>query len=157
MTGGDASLHSVGERPFDDGIEQKMAGVEVLVDMHVERQPASLRELEQEIEKGERLIGILRNAADDIRSGADRSVEPAATSIELPRRVARQMCDNLQGQPVAATLRNSISASTPRMSLSVSMLVWLRIATVPRATQASSVRSARAMISSRVAVAASAR
>ena len=81
-----------------------MAGIEMLVDMHVERQPASLREREQEIEKGERLIGILWNAADDIRSGADRGVEPAATSIEPPRRVARQMCDNLQGQPVATTL-----------------------------------------------------
>ena len=104
MTGGDASLHSVGERSLDDGIEQKMAGVEVLVDMHVEWQAASLREFEQEIEKNERLIGILRNAADDIGAGSDRRLEPAAGRIELSRRVAGQMRDDLQREAVATTL-----------------------------------------------------
>ena len=104
MTRGYAPLHAVGERPLDDGVEQKMAGVEVLVDMHIERQSASLRELEQKIEECERLVGILRNAADNIGAGADRCFEPTAGCVEPSRRIARQVRDDLQSEAVATAL-----------------------------------------------------
>ena len=87
MTGGHPPLHAMGARPLDDRVEQQSPAIEMLVDVHVERQSASLGELEQEIEKCERLIRILRNAADDVGAGGDRAVEPLSGGIELARRV----------------------------------------------------------------------
>ena len=46
----------------------------MLVNVHVERQAATLGELEQEIKKRERIVGVLRHSADCV--GARRAYPP---------------------------------------------------------------------------------
>ena len=99
---GDASLHAVRTRALDDGVEQVPARIEMLVDVHVERKSAALREFEQKIEEAKRLIGILRDPADGVGAGGDRAVEPLPRGIEPARRVGGQMRHHLQGEALAA-------------------------------------------------------
>jgi hypothetical protein len=79
----------------------------MLVDVHVQRQAASFGESEQKIEKGQRLVGVLRNAAYDISAGGYRRLKPPPASIELSRCITREMRDHLQGNAVAAVLTQS--------------------------------------------------
>ena len=51
MTGGDSPLHPVCARTLDQGIEQESPRIEMLVDVHIQGQPALLGKLEEKIQK----------------------------------------------------------------------------------------------------------
>ena len=91
-------------RALDDGVEQEPFRIEMLVDVHVQWKSASIRELEQEVEERDGLIGILGHPADRIRPGGDCALEPLPRCIEPVRRVGGQMSDDLQRKALATVL-----------------------------------------------------
>ena len=102
MTGGDSPLHPVCARTLDQGVEQESPRIEMLVDMHIQRQPALLGKLEQKIQKRKRVVGVLRDASDRIGTRSDCGCKPLPGGIKVARSVPRQVCHDLQGHALAA-------------------------------------------------------
>src|SRR6516225_2118933 len=104
MTSCHSALHPVRTRALDHCIEQEATGIEVFVNMHVQGQPALLGKFEQQIQKTQRLLGILRDTADRISTRSNRLYKPLSGGIEPTRSVPRQVRHDLQGHSLAAVL-----------------------------------------------------
>lgn len=107
MSRGDSALHAVRARALDHRIEQRLAALKMLVDVHVKREPAAFGKLKEKIEENQRFVGILRHSADGIGARRDGASQPIAAIREFAGRIAREVRDYLKRQSVAAAFAQS--------------------------------------------------
>ena len=104
MSGNDAARHAAGLRHVCQCVEQHPAGVEMLVDMQIERQAAALGHVEQQLQESERLTGIGGHAADGVDAERDRAAQPCLALRQHGGGVRGHMGNDLDTHPVDAAL-----------------------------------------------------
>ena len=91
-------------RALDDGVEVRVLGVEVLVEVQVDRLAVALGHRERQVEQFQRPVAMVRIQAHDICAQAHRFFQPLAGRRAGLRPAAGEESHHLQPHPVARAL-----------------------------------------------------